>query len=473
MVKHEQKKLLLHPLTQALLNQKWSKFGRFIYYLNFFSYLIFVGLYSAFIINVREKQTFFPNVEICYVFEDEEFNEVVEECEPASNIYDTVTNFSKGFSYIVFGIAIIHLVKEILQILIQRLRYFTDLSNLLEWALYGTTFAFLLPYVLPDKTIDDWFAKITDPYLIWQVGVTSIFLCYANLVLFLRRFRLFGIYVTMFVEVTKTVVKVLLVFLIFLFGFTIVFYILFKELDSFQKPSIAFMKTIVMMIGELEFDDTFVETIGKNTTSGARKNPFPKTSFVFLSLFLILVGIVLMNLLVGLAVGDIDTIQQSATLKRLAMQVEFVAEIEQSYPRFVTQQFYHPIVTLRPNRPSRLTRFAALLGYTIARSTKNTHGLPDNEELKDSEYTEVKKQLEKTKKRVKALVTAIEVQNALLRRLAIKIDPDAEMDLRSLEETRPNLGDERVALGEDMFDGQPPSETTAERPHVEARTTVC
>lgn len=104
---------------------------------------------------------------------------------------------------------------------------------------------------------------------------------------------------------------------------------------------------------------------------------------------------------------------------------------------------------------------------------KNTHGLPDNEELKDSEYTEVKKQLEKTKKRVKALVTAIEVQNALLRRLAIKIDPDAEMDLRSLEETRPNLGDERVALGEDMFDGQPPSETTAERPHVEARTTVC
>lgn len=233
------------------------------------------------------------------------------------------------------------------------------------------------------------------------------------------------------------------------------------------------MKTIVMMIGELEFDDTFVETIGKNTTSGARKNPFPKTSFVFLSLFLILVGIVLMNLLVGLAVGDIDTIQQSATLKRLAMQVEFVAEIEQSYPRFVTQQFYHPIVTLRPNRPSRLTRFAALLGYTIARSTKNTHGLPDNEELKDSEYTEVKKQLEKTKKRVKALVTAIEVQNALLRRLAIKIDPDAEMDLRSLEETRPNLGDERVALGEDMFDGQPPSETTAERPHVEARTTVC
>ena len=63
---------------------------------------------------------------------------------------------------------------------------------------------------------------------------------------------------------------------------------------------------------------------------------------------------------VGLAVGDIDTIQQSATLKRLAMQVEFVAEIEQSYPRFVTRQLYHPTVTLRPNRSSRLRRYEQL-----------------------------------------------------------------------------------------------------------------
>lgn len=60
---------------------------------------------------------------------------------------------------------------------------------------------------------------------------------------------------------------------------------------------------------------------------------------------------------VGLAVGDIDTIQQSATLKRLAMQVEFVAEIEQSYPRFVTRRLYHPTVILRPNRSSRLRRY--------------------------------------------------------------------------------------------------------------------
>ena len=114
-------------------------------------------------------------------------------------------------------------------------------------------------------------------------------------------------------------------------------------------------------------------------------------------------------------------------------------------------------------------RLMALLGLT--RYAKPSRGPPDNEEeSKASEYTEVRKQLDKTKKRVKALVNVIEVQNALLRRLAIKIDPDAEMEI---DEIRPTLGDERVALGEDMFDGQPPNETTSETPHFESHITAC
>ena len=120
-------------------------------------------------------------------------------------------------------------MKEIFQIFIQRFRYFTDISNLLEWALYGTAFAFMIPFVMPDDITEDLFSQMTDPYFLWVVGLASIFLCYANLVLFLRRFRLFGIYVTMFLEVTQTVLKVLMVFFVFILGFAIVFFILFKE----------------------------------------------------------------------------------------------------------------------------------------------------------------------------------------------------------------------------------------------------
>ena len=60
---------------------------------------------------------------------------------------------------------------------------------------------------------------------------------------------------------------------------------------------------------------------------------------------------------VGLAVGDIDAIQQNATLKRLAMQVEFVAEIEDRYPRFITRRLYRPTLVFKPNTPSPWKRF--------------------------------------------------------------------------------------------------------------------
>ena len=240
MVKHQRKKLLLHPLTQVLLSQKWSTFGRIIYYFNFLSYLVFVGLYSAFIIIERKKLNFTTTYEVqgqeCYdddFFYYDENGTWVEGfetvCYPVSQIYEGQTKFTHGLSFIVFTFAVIHLVKEILQLIIQRFRYFTEISNLLEWLLYGTAFAFMIPYVMPGDVTNDLFQKMTDPYLLWVVGVTSIFLCYANLVLFLRRFRLFGIYVTMFVEVTKTVLKVLIVFFVFIIGFSIVFFILFKE----------------------------------------------------------------------------------------------------------------------------------------------------------------------------------------------------------------------------------------------------
>ena len=95
-------------------------------------------------------------------------------------------------------------------------------------------------------------------------------------------------------------------------------------------------------------------------------------------------------------------------------------------------------------------------------------GLPANEVDSDlSEYTEVKKQLDKTKKRVKTLVNVIEAQNTLLRRLARKIDPEAEMDARSLDQISPRMAEEQATLASDFFDGQAPEDTAQEtKPHI-------
>ena len=200
MVKHERKELLDHPLTQVWLNKKWSSFGRLVFFFNFMFYFVFVVMFTAFLIRF-------------------------------------IQNGDKGlgdfFLYpIVFLLISVRFIKEVIAILVQRLQYFTTLGNLTEWLLYSTTLSFitlLLIFELIFSLVR--FEKRHDlyPQLIWVLGAISIFLCYANLVLVLRRLSLVGIYVTMFIEVTKSVLKVLLIFFVLFFGFSMVFYVLFKS----------------------------------------------------------------------------------------------------------------------------------------------------------------------------------------------------------------------------------------------------
>ena len=70
--------------------------------------------------------------------------------------------------------------------------------------------------------------------------------------------------------------------------------------DSFSNFGVALTRVSVMMTGEEDFTDTFVETIGRNNTNtGEPLNPFPETAFVFALVFVLLMCIVLMNLLVS------------------------------------------------------------------------------------------------------------------------------------------------------------------------------
>ena len=71
-----------------------------------------------------------------------------------------------------------------------------------------------------------------------------------------------------------------------------------------------------MMLGELDYDRAYLET--------SNEQHFPIINLLILLLFAVIMPILLMNLLVGLAIGDLMQIQQNARLKRLAMQVLYL-----------------------------------------------------------------------------------------------------------------------------------------------------
>lgn len=116
--------------------------------------------------------------------------------------------------------------------------------------------------------------------------------------------------------------QILLTFMFLLVGFSLSFMIEFHSQPPFENPFAAFVKTMVMMTSEFDFDDLISKkSLGDFTTS------FVFARLIFLG-FLILTAIVLMNLMVGVAVNDLHNLQVQGNIQRLKMQVEFLTSLE-------------------------------------------------------------------------------------------------------------------------------------------------
>ena len=215
MIKNQRKRLLLHPLTLKLNECKWIALGRAVFMSDFITYLLLMIFFTIFIVDERSTQSF-------------RATNSTDGVEP-SDIYKHETVFSRIVPPVIFLFSLIHIGKEFLQIYVQRWSYFKDSSNYLDWILYGSTLVFMVPYVVPPEQLNESMQDMTDPYTLWIAGILAIFICYTNMMLFLRRYRLFGTYISMYVEVTQTVAQVMGVFVFLVLGFALVFHILFRE----------------------------------------------------------------------------------------------------------------------------------------------------------------------------------------------------------------------------------------------------
>lgn len=84
------------------------------------------------------------------------------------------------------------------------------------------------------------------------------------------------------------------------------------------------LRTFAMMLGEIDLLGTYIQPLytDDKETDQAKTIPYPVPVFLMLGVFMVLMPILLMNLLIGLAVGDIESVRRNAQLKRLAMQVK-------------------------------------------------------------------------------------------------------------------------------------------------------
>ena len=76
-----------------------------------------------------------------------------------------------------------------------------------------------------------------------------------------------------------------------------------------------------MMLGEIDFGGMFGQNVSKLGIVPTHLLPYPEFTIIYFVVFVALISILLMNLLVGVAINNVNSVEDSAVLQRLSMQV--------------------------------------------------------------------------------------------------------------------------------------------------------
>ncbi|PSN45985.1 Transient receptor potential channel pyrexia [Blattella germanica] len=295
-----QRHILKHPLCETFLFLKWKRIRKF-FLLSLFFHTIFVLLYSAFVIGI------YPN---CQTINETKTEELELWRTETCRIQMIMAIDMIGYALLGFNLLLI--AKELFQMAHSWSGYISHWENWLQWLIIISVFPCVLPH---RKSSDDQIEVLK-----WQhhIAAIGIFLTWLELMVLIGRFPIFGLYVQMFTTVAMNFAKFLFAYSCLFVAFSLSFGVLFPYYKSFQSTIWSLMKTIVMMSGELEFEDIFY---GPAVL-------YPITAHLIFLAFVLLVTVILTNLMVGLAVNDIQGLQQSAGLDRLVRQAELVAHLE-------------------------------------------------------------------------------------------------------------------------------------------------
>ncbi|CAH1640799.1 unnamed protein product [Spodoptera littoralis] len=284
--RYDQHRLLLHPLVQTFLFLKWQSLLSF-----FYSILI---LHACFVLslNIYALSIFY--------YKDKE---------------ETVPIFfrSNVWIHIIYLTICMIVIQEIVFVKMKSKRYLICWET---WLKIGyITLAVFLPRIVSweTKSSSEW-ARL--------VATFALLFSWFEMMFLLSRFPDWGYYVLMFGKVASKVLKILLSFVFLVFGFSVSFMIHFHAKPPFEGPWGAFVTTLVMMTSEFDYNDS----LSKDSILKASGSLF-MSRLIFIT-FLILVSIVLMNLIVGVAVNDVNNLEIIGSIKRLEKQAEFITSLE-------------------------------------------------------------------------------------------------------------------------------------------------
>ena len=170
-----------------------------------------------------------------------------------------------------------------------------------------------------------------------HIGGWTIFFAWMNFTAYLCQISRFGRAIYSSLHVTKKIMKALIIFIPSLVGFTAAFHMFLHGNEHFHDFLRSFLKVIVMMLGEYEFEDNFTYT--KVQDFGGRGISL---QLIFV-LFTIYGSIIVMNLLVAMMVNQMnleeaEALLQTHRVEEIGDKIE-VSTIAKTLRQFCTGRF--------------------------------------------------------------------------------------------------------------------------------------
>ena len=288
-------KLLKHPLCETFLHMKWLKVKKF-FYIQFAYYFLYALMTTILTFDKfldkecprtksAEKPIIFPEMSAAFIAVDNE-----------DKVLDSTTRLV--FLVLVLIMAIVILIQMALSLV-----YTFSSFKFSFWNVIHILICLLIFTILPFETAS---SKYIQQHL---AAILQLFL-WMQCMLLVGRIPACGIYVVMFTRVAGVFFRIFAVYVSLLLAFTFSFHISEHTPGSCSTPVdvfLTFIKTLTMMIGELDYDQKFVDQL----------NFLPGTSHVIFIMFVILVAVILSNLLVALAVSDVQVIANFLSYRQL------------------------------------------------------------------------------------------------------------------------------------------------------------
>ena len=238
------------------------------------------------------------------------------------------------------------------------------------------------------------------PDPIWEAGVIAIISTWLYVICSLQFYEGIGIYVIMLLEVTYSLLRVIIFAVLMFVAFGLAFHILIGEISQYSTPGRAMFTVLVSMVGGIA-----TEEIVKKDSTGMLS--YPGLTYIAVIVMSFLLPVIAINLFIGLAVGDIEKVRENATVTQRQLQIALYSFVDPIVSFFASHSVNREFIIVTPNKHRWFTNKWLKWARILWQSSVSAVSLVENNTEETDKYIEQELRISKIQ------ATMLEMENQL------------------------------------------------------------